>query len=115
MSNSDQANSQLMSTLSTLPQEDVAHLADALTRPENANMTAEQKLSFLVSADPQFAQILAKVQQTQSGGVNLGADNTIGKIDNVVAGDNVGNDKIAGNQINITNNETLDPNLLIKL
>jgi hypothetical protein len=94
MPTSDQVKTHLANTLQALPQEEVSHLTDALTRPENASMTAEQKLSFLVSADPRFAQILAKVQQTQSGGVNLGADNTIGKIDNVVAGDSVNNDKI---------------------
>ena len=44
------------------------------------------------------AQVLSQLQQTQSGGVNLGASNTIGKIDDAGAGDKVGGEKVSGDQ-----------------
>src|SRR5262245_36693208 len=114
MPSTSEITSQLSSTLPTLPQEDVAHFVDVANRPENANMTPEQKLN-LMTADPQIAQLLARLQQQiQSGGVNLGANNTIEKIDDVMAGDKVNGDKFAGDQItiNIGSEKSLDPQTL---
>ena len=118
MPSSSDTPPQLSSTLSMLPQEEVAHLANAVTRPANANLTPEQ-LRDLLMTDPRVAQVLAQLQQTQSGGVSLGANNTIGTINDAVAGDKVGGDKFGGDQINITyaapTKDTIDLELMIKL
>src|SRR5690242_13944963 len=67
VSNPDQLKSMLVSMLSKLPQEDMAHFVDAANRPENANMTPEQLLGMLVS-DPRNAQLLTQVQQQLQSG-----------------------------------------------